>query len=340
MNEQQPPVRVSIVATPDAQVTPLSGLYEVLTAFQLLAGLEPELPSRPFEVEIVAASRTPIRGASGLPIAGQRTVDEVERTDIAIVPLMMFAGPDWETGRNPEVVDWLLRMHDGGALMCSTCTGVLLLAETGLLDNREATIHWAFAPTFQRNFPSVGLRLEEVLITAGDPERFVMTGGVTSWHDLALHLIMRHVSAAAAQSMARLMLLHWHHEGQAPYIGFMPGRDHGDTLVLDLQKWIEAHPSVANPIGTMTHRCGLSSRTLERRFRKATGYSPIMYVQNLRVETAKRLLERTEKSVDSISYEVGYENPAFFRRLFKRRTRLTPGQYRRRFLTPPVPTAR
>lgn len=339
MNETHPPKRVSIVATPDAQVTPLSGLYEVLTAFELLSGLDPELPAKPFEVEIVAADLAPTRGASGLPIAADRTVAEVPRTDIAIVPLMMFAGPDWVTGRNPEVVAWLRRMHTQGALLCSTCTGVLVLAETGLLDGQEATIHWAFAPTFQRNFPAVGLRLEEVLITAGNPERFVMTGGVTSWHDLALHLIRRFVGVAAAQAMARLMLLHWHPEGQAPYIGFIPPQHHDDTVVVELQRWIEANLAVVHPIDEMTRRCGLSSRSLERRFMKATGYSPIAYVQNLRIEAAKRMLERTGNSVNDISYKVGYENPAFFRRLFKRRTRLTPSQYRCRFLSPSVPTA-
>lgn len=340
MDSSNRPLRVSIVATPDAQVTPLSGLYEVLGAFELLAGLAPELPRRPFQVEIVAASHAPTHGASGLPIAAHCTVAEVEHTDIAIVPLMMFSGPEWETGRQPEIVEWLRRMHHRGALLCSTCTGVLLLAETGLLQGREATIHWAFAPTFRRNFPDVGLRLEEVLITADNPERFVMTGGVTSWHDLALHLITRYVGVAAAQAMARLMLLHWHPEGQAPYIGFMPGREHGDSAVAELQRWIEANLSAANPIEEMTRRSSLSMRSLERRFMKATGHSPIAYVQNLRIEAAKRQLERTDKPVETISYEIGYENPAFFRRLFKRRTRLTPGQYRQRFTTPPVPQAR
>jgi len=340
MPEGEQPLRVSILAAPEAQVTPLSGLFEVLTAFELMAGLEPDLPKKPFEVEIVAPRDTPSRGASGLPIAADRPVTEVDRTDIAIVPLMMVAGGDWKTGRYPEVVDWLQRMHRAGATLCSTCTGVLLLAETGLLDGHEATIHWAYAPTFRRNFPNVGLRVEEVLMTAGNPERFVMTGGVFSWHDLALHLIPRHIGPSAAQSMARLMLLHWHSEGQAPYVGFVPATDHGDAMVRDLQRWLETHFSVANPIEEMASRCGLSTRSLERRFMKAAGYSPLVYVQSMRIEAAKRRLERTGKPVDEISYEVGYENPAFFRRVFKRNVRMTPGAYRRKFLIPRVPISR
>jgi transcriptional regulator GlxA family with amidase domain len=338
--QQGRPLRVSIVATPEAQVTPLSGLFEVLTAFGLLAMLEPDVPARPFEVEIVAPHDPPSRGASGLPIAANRPVSAVDHTDIAIVPLMMFAEADWRTGRYPDVVDWLQRMYRAGATLCSTCTGVLLLAETGLLAGRDATIHWAFAPTFRRNFPDVGLRLEEVLITAGSPERFVMTGGVFSWHDLALHLITRHVGPSAAQSMARLMLLDWHSQGQAPYAGFLPTLDHGDAMVLDLQRWLETHFAVANPIEEMSLRCGLSTRSLERRFVKATGLSPLVYVQNMRIEAAKRRLERTDKPVDEISAEVGYENPAFFRQVFKRNARMTPGAYRRKFLIPSVSVSR
>jgi transcriptional regulator GlxA family with amidase domain len=214
------------------------------------------------------------------------------------------------------------------------------LAETGLLDGHEATIHWAFAPTFLRNYPNVGLRVEEVLITAGNAERFVMTGGVFSWYDLALYLITRYVGPSAAQSMARLMLLGWHSEGQAPYVGFLPATDHGDAMVRDLQRWLETHLAVANPIEKMARRSRLSVRSLERRFIKAAGHSPLTYVQTMRIEAAKRRLERSDMPVDEISYEVGYENPAFFRRVFKRNVRMTPGAYRRKFIIPLVPVSR
>lgn len=336
MTARRAPLHVTLVATPDAQVSPLSGLYETFNAFGLLASFEPDLPTRPFFVEIAAPSRDADRGASGLPLGAHRTYGEIERTDIAIVPLMMVDGPDWVRGRYPGVVDWLREMHHDGAMLCSACTGVLLLAETGLLDGREATIHWAFAPTFQRNFPEVHLRTEEVLITAGDRHELVMSGGVMSWHDLALHLIARHVGPAAAQAMARLLMLQWHGDGQAPYISFAPRLDHGDALILQLQEWLQMHYMLANPVDVMVSRSGLARRTLERRFRKATGHSPIAYVQSLRVAEARRRLERTNKPVEQVGYEVGYENTAFFRRVFRRATRLTPAAYRRKFLIPSI----
>lgn len=331
MSERAAPLHISLVATPDAQVSPLSGLFETFGAFGLLANLEPDLPPQPFAVEIVAPADEPILGASGLPLGAHRSYHEIERTDIVIVPLMMVDGMDWVSGRYPGLVDWLCRMHQQGASLCSACTGVLLLAETGLLDRREATLHWAFAPTFRRNFPRVRLRIEEVLITAGDQQEFVMTGGVMSWHDLALYLIARHVGPTAAQAMARLLMLQWHSAGQAPYIAFSPPMDHGDALVLTLQRWLQEHQETENPIDTMVQVAAVPRRSLERRFARATGYTPIAYVQHLRVEQAKRHLERTRMPIDEISHEVGYENAAFFRRIFKRITRLAPGAYRRRF---------
>lgn len=247
---------------------------------------------------------------------------------------MMVDGPDWARGRYPQVVDWLCRQHDQGALWASACTGVLLLAETGLLKGREATIHWAFAPTFHRNFPDVRLRTEEAPIAVHDEdgdEDIVMTGGVMSWHDLALYLIARYVGPVAAQAMARMLMLEWHGAGQAPYIEFIPELGHGDGLIAERQRWLERHYMIANPVEEMTTGSGLSRRTLERRFRKATGRSPISYVQQLRIREARRLLERTRMPIDEIGFVVGYENTGFFRRLFQRTTRLRPGSYRRKF---------
>ena len=332
-------LHVSLIATPDAQISPLSGLFETLNAFGLLAQFEPDIPERPFEVEIVAENQEHVRGASGLSLGAHRSHAEVRRTDIVIVPLMMVDGPDWVSGRHPGLVAWLRQMHGQGAMLCSACTGVLLLAETGLLDGGEATIHWAFAPTFRRNFPAVKLCTEEVLLTAGRRTEFVMTGGVTSWHDLVLYLIARHVSPAAAQAMARLMMLQWHGEGQAPYVTFSPQRGHGDAAVLLLQDWLATHYMIANPVEEMVARSHLTRRNFERRFAKATGLSPIAYVQAVRIQEAKRKIESTDRPVDEISYEVGYDNVAFFRRLFKRSTRLTPGAYRRKFRMFPIALA-
>lgn len=328
-------LHLSVVALPDSFLWPVSGLYETLGAFELLSGFYDAVPAEPpFQVEIVAPNRTLINTSTGLLFAAHRTLDEVDHTDIVVVPAMNVEGGEWITGRYPAVVDWLSERHDQGAMLCSACTGALLMAETGLLDGREATIHWAFAPTFRRNFPEVHLRLDKVLVVAGEREQFVMSGASASWQDLVLYLIARHVGPTAAQAMAKFMLLQWHTDGQTPYIAFQAPTDHGDAVVLRLQEWLQAHYPVSCPVEAMLRLSGLPERTFKRRFTKATGYPPLDYVQHLRVEEAKRRLERTDAPVDEIGWAVGYEDPAFFRRLFKRLTGITPSAYRRKFRLP------
>jgi transcriptional regulator GlxA family with amidase domain len=331
-------IRVSLLAIPDAMFSTVSGLYDVFNVFSLLGTFDDAVPiAAPFRAEIVAPDRTPTMTASGLPLTAHRSINEVEGTDIIILPSMLAEGSEWIPGRYPEVVEWLSAMHAGGASLCSACSGVLLLAETGLLDGWEATIHWAYAPTFRRNFPKVKLCLEEVLIATGKRKEIVMSGASASWHDLVLYLVARHVGPTAAQAIRKFMLLQWHVDGQAPYIAFAPPVDHGDAAVLKLQQWLKGNLTVASPVEEMVKLSALPERTFKRRFRKATGYSPIAYVQNLRVEEAKRRLERTDHPIDEISWAVGYEDPAFFRRLFRRVTRLSPGDYRRKFRMPKLP---
>lgn len=161
-----------------------------------------------------------------------------------------------------------------------------------------------------------------------------MSGGSSSWHDLVLYLVASNVGPRAAQAIARFMLLQWHADGQAPYVVFEGQTDHGDAVVLDAQKWLSKNFSVAAPVEQMVRRSGLAERSFKRWFTKATGYSPIAYVQHVRVEEAKRRLERTEASITETSWAVGYEDPTFFRRFFKRITQITPGEYRRKFRLP------
>lgn len=333
-------LHVSLIAIPEVTISSLTGLYDVFTMFAILGTFDDAVPrASPFEVDIVSPDSKSLRTSSGLPISTQRTIREVSHTNIIIVPSMLLECADWKRGRYPELVVWLKKQHGRGAMLCSACSGVLLLAETGLLDGLDATMHWAYSRTFQQNFPKVRLRLEEVLIATGARQEIVMSGASASWHDLVLYLIARQVGPTAAQAIARFMLLQWHRDGQAPYIPFAPPTDHGDDVVRQLQDWLSEHYAVASPVEELVRRSGLPERTIKRRFTRATGLSPISYVQHLRVEEAKRRLERTRTPVDEISYAVGYEDAASFRRLFRRITRVTPGDYRGKFRLPAFASA-
>ncbi|WP_105403963.1 MULTISPECIES: GlxA family transcriptional regulator [Neorhizobium] len=327
------PLHVSLVAIPDAVVSTLSGVFDVMNAFSVLPPPDVAI-TRPFEVQIVGIETGPLTLASLVPITVQRSIATLEATDIVIVPSILLRPDGWRKGRYPELVDWVNRMHAGGALICSACSGIFLLAETGLFDGADATVHFGYAGAFAAAFPQVPIHPERVLVVSGRREELISSGASMTWHDLVLYLIARHMGAAAARSIARFFALQWHQDGLAPYIVFEGRKDHGDTAIQAAQDWVATHFSVANPLEEMILRAGLTGRTFKRRFTAAAGVSPIAYVQRLRIEEAKRRLEGTEASVDEISWQVGYEEPAFFRRLFKRVTGLAPGAYRRRFQIP------
>lgn len=328
------------MATAEAMVSPVSGLFETFNATASMAPPEERGPctGAPFEVEIVTERGGPVEGASGLTLASTRPVREIERTDVVIVPSMAFGEEvAWVRGRYPATVAWMRAMFERGATLCSACTGAMLTAETGVLDGHDATIHWVVEGYFREQHPEILLRVDEALVVTGEGGRLVTSGAATAWHDLALYLIARYLGPATAQAVARFYLLQWHRDGQVAYQVFTPATDHGDAAVLAAQRWIADNYAVAAPVAEMARRSGLSERTFKRRFRAATGETTISYVQRIRIERAKRALETGGVPVEEISWAVGYEDGASFRRLFKRTTGLTPGEYRRRFQLPDLP---
>ncbi|EHK79490.1 AraC family transcriptional regulator [Sinorhizobium meliloti CCNWSX0020] len=327
------PLRVCLVALPDAVISTLAGIYDVMNGVSMMGIARPGA-EHPFQVEIVGEEAGALRLASGVPIDVQRSIDDVAACDILIVPSVLLKPGGWQTGRYPRLVDWVKRMHDGGARLCSACSGVFLLAETGLFDGRDATVHFGYANEFATRYPAVPIHPERVLVVSGVRQDLISSGASNTWHDMVLYLIAHHVGATVAQEVARMFALQWHQDGLAPYIIFEGRSDHGDAEIQSAQAWLANHFSVANPVDEMIRRSKLAERTFKRRFTAATGLAPIAYVQRLRIEDAKRRLERTSSPVDEISWRVGYEDAAFFRRLFKRITGMTPGAYRRRFQIP------
>jgi transcriptional regulator GlxA family with amidase domain len=206
-----------------------------------------------------------------------------------------------------------------------------MLAESGLLDNREATSHWGYQDLFSKHYPKVRFRPAANIVFADPAGRIVTAGGTTSWHDLALHIISRYGSPGEAMRIAKVYLLKWHGEGQLPYATLVRRSPHADSVVRACEEWLAEHYRDADAIRQLVEWANIPERTLKRRFKAATGSTLIEQLQNLRIEEAKRLLESGHMPVDEISVEVSYEDPSFFRRLFKRRTGLTPSQYRRMF---------
>ncbi|MFP5245388.1 MAG: GlxA family transcriptional regulator, partial [Thermoanaerobaculia bacterium] len=305
---------VSLVALPEVAVSTLYGIYDVMNAFGFV-GRE-----APFTIDIVGETAGPVSLVSGISVDVQRAIGDVDATDIVIVPSVVVHHGGWVKGRYPRLVAWLHAMYERGAVLCSACSGVFLIAETGLFDGKDATVHFRYAPWFALGYPAVTIHPERVLVISGTREELVTSGASTTWHDLVLYLIARYAGATTAQEVARMFALQWHQDGLTPYMVFEGKKNHGDADIESAQQWLSGHLSIANPVEEMIRRSNLAERTFKRRFVSATGLTPIAYVQRLRIEDAKRRLERTDASVDEVSWNVGYEDAAFFRRLFKRTT--------------------
>ncbi len=332
-NSGKGPVEVLIVAVPETAGSALYGMLDVLLAagniWQTLARTEPEQTL--FRVRIVAPTGNAFTCGNGVPVNPDCSVADNPAAGILILP-ELWLGPDEDIhGRYPELMQWIRKKYREGSTLYSACSGAVMLAETGLLDGRDATSHWGYQDLFSKHYPKVNFRPEPNLVFADEEGRIVSAGGTTSWHDLAIHIISRHGSPGEAVRIAKVYLLKWHGEGQLPYAALVRRTPHADSVVRTCEQWLGEHFQANDAIKQVVDLSGIPQRTLKRRFKTATGTTLIDYLQNLRVEEAKRLLETGQIAVDEISVEVGYEDPSFFRRLFKRRTGLTPSQYRRMF---------
>lgn len=332
-NTQDYPIEVLIVAIPETAGSALYGMLDVLSAtgsiWQTL--LRSDDTRQYFRVRIVSPDGRLFSCGNGIPVNPDCAVGDDPSASIVILP-ELWLGPDQALhGCYPKLIDWLQRRHRRGAHLYSACSGAILLAETGLLDGCPATSHWGYQDLFNRRFPKVRFDPAPNLVYADPGGRIVTAGGTTSWHDLALHIIARHVSPGEALRIAKVYLLKWHDEGELPYTALLRPLPHGDAVVRKTEEWLKEHFRRIDAIGRAVAHAGIPERTLKRRFKAATGVTLIDYLQNLRIEQSKQLLESSAMPVEEISEQAGYSDTSFFRRLFKRRVGLTPVAYRRMF---------
>jgi transcriptional regulator GlxA family with amidase domain len=324
---------VALLAAPETSSSVLYGLYDVLLSVggvysDMTAGQADECL---LDVKIVARDDKPFRCFGNVLVEPHSSLDGIEKIDLAIVCDMYTAIDTPPRGRYQREIAWLKRMHAAGSILASVCSGSLLLAEAGLLDGIECAGHWGYRDLFREHYPRVKFREDSILRIASEDARIVTAGGVTSWQDLALHMIARLCGAQHAIRTAKIYLLSGHLDGQLPFAVMTKRLQKSDAVIHECQAWIAQNYACANPVATMAERSGLKPRTFARRFRTATGYLPMDYVHALRIEEAKQFIETESTGIDQVGFSVGYEDPTFFRRLFKRRAGLTPAAYRRKF---------
>jgi len=311
MTSQDPHPSIAILAYPGAQMSAVLGLQDLFT----IANRDSERRGG-IRLTVVQVSEDTIKD----PTLG--------RFDAVVLP------PSLENARgegHTAIKDWLRAQHGAGALMCSVCAGAFWLGHSGLLTGRPATTHWALEEEFRAAFPDTQLNAEHLLIDDND---IVTAGGLMAWLDLGFFIVNRWLGAQVVSATARHLLIDPGGREQRNYRSFRPPLTHGDTAILALQHWLEGHADSEITVKAMAERTNLSDRTFLRRFKAATGYTPNAYVQNLRIEKARGLLERTRIPVSEIGWNVGYQDPSAFSRVFRSATGLTAGEYRNRFGIP------
>jgi transcriptional regulator GlxA family with amidase domain len=333
MADGQHTVTALIVAVPETAGSAIYGMIDVLAAAGNLwetltgSGVECKLISP----RIVAPSMLPFKCGNGIPVMADCCCDDDPMGEIVILPEIWLRPEETMKGRYPAITDWVVRSYQRGAAIYSACSGAIMLAETGLLSGKQATSHWGYENLFREQYPDIRFDPAPNLLLADRDGRIVTAGGTTSWHDLALHIISRHCGPAEALRISKVYLLKWHDEGQLPYRPLDIRINHADAVVKSCEKFMADNFRSRDVLSRAVELAAIPERSLKRRFKQATGSTLIEYVQRLRIEEAKHLLETGNLPADEISASVGYEEPAFFRKLFKRMTGLTTGEYRRLF---------
>jgi len=323
---------VGVLALPESTASTLYGMHEILASAGrdwdlLITGRPGEPKIRPV---IVSADGVPLRTPGGLRIEPEFSLANCPAPDVIVIPDLMVAPEEELSGRYREEITWIKARHAEGVLLATACTGALVLAEAGLLDGQDATVHWGYCEVMAKRHPAVRVHPNRALVISGEGQ-LVLAGGGTSWHDLALFLIARFFGTEEAMRVARLNLIDWHHVGQQPFASLTCKRQADDAVIARCQKWIAQNYEHDAPVSTMVRLSGLAERSFKRRFIRSTGMSPLEYVHTMRLEESKHLLETTDLPVEAVANDVGYEDGSFFGRLFRRKVGLTPAQYRKRF---------
>jgi len=280
--------------------------------------------------QVESLNGKPVQTASGQDVRVDGIINPRAVADAVVVPGPFVANIARFLDR-PETLKPLFaalrRQHERGALLASYCTGSFILAEAGLLDKGLATTHWAQAKTFASRYPAVDLRVSEILT---EQNRILCSGAVTTSLNLAIRLVEKFAGAEIAAATAKMMLIDTNRGSQASYAS-LPETRHSDELVARAQRYMEKSLQHGFNLGKLARHLAVSERTLNRRFKSALGEAPLHYLQSLRVDVAKRLLEGGGLKVDVVGERVGYHDLSTFRRLFKRKTGLSPREFQRRF---------
>lgn len=324
--------RAAILAYDDCYASSLGGYADILQIANSHLRRQQGDATSLYEWRFVSPAGRSVRTSNGLEVNAQ-PIRPRETYDLVFVPSAHYASAkafDKLLASQSTACDWLISQWKSGACLAASCTGTFVLASTGLLDDRPATTTWWLADKFRSKFPRVNLQLEPVITEA---DRLICAGAQSSYLLQTIHIIERLSGPTIASQCAKTMLIDVSQTKQTPFLPLLADKAHADSLVHRAQHWLQKNMAKDVRMSEMANEFGVSERTIIRRFQAALDQAPLRYLQSLRIEAARGLLEAGDLNVDAIAAKVGYNDVSSFCRLFKEKVGLSPGAYRGRFRT-------
>lgn len=309
---------------PSTAIGPIEVFHSAGSLWHWLRG---EPPKPRFRVRTASIDGREVATLCSLGLVPECSIHDIKHTDIIILPASGWDVQD-RIARDSSLLPWLRKWHGRGAYIAGICTGVIFLAECGLLDGRQATTHWGVADILRQRYPKVRWRTEQFVT---EDDRVFCSGGIYASIDLSLHLVEKFCGHEIALQCAKSLLVSMPRSRQSGYSVLPLARSHSDDRIRQAEEYLQQHFDHGVSIDALADHIGMSPRNFIRRFKAATGRLPGAYLQALRVSAAKDLLERGGVPIQTVCARIGYEDVAFFRGLFKRHTGMTPAEYRSRF---------
>lgn len=280
-----------------------------------------------FKIELAGLSKE-VEFYDGLfSVKPQCNISAIRKTDLVIIPSLNHNYEKALKG-NKLMIEWIEEQYKHGAAIASICTGAFMLAATGLLDGKRCSTHWAVAENFRIMFPKVNLQTD-LLIT--DENGIYTNGGAYSFLNLMIYLVEKYYDRETAIYCSKVFQIEMDRNSQSSFAIFTGQKLHGDEMVKKAQMYIESKPDEKISVEYLSSRFAVGRRTFDRRFIKATGNTPGEYVQRVKIESAKKALEISRKTINEVMYETGYSDVKAFREVFRKITGMSPLEYRSRY---------
>jgi transcriptional regulator GlxA family with amidase domain len=317
-------ITIGIVVYEACTSSMVTGLWDILT----LANHLHAQPSPLFKLELIGKTKAPIHSFSGLSFTPNKSIQTKTSYDIVYVPGFL-GDADKILVNEQKIIGWLGKIaRQPHTILTAACNGNFLLAHSGALDHKKATTHWSLVKKLEEDYSNIKVEPEKIIVDNGN---VISAAGVTAYFNLGLHLIQRYANADLSLHCAKVFLVDSGRKIQTPYQVYQFSKRHGDESISQVQHWLEENFNKKTSLDNLARLSSLGKKTFTRRFKKATGETPQVYIQKLRIETAKRLLESQNLTFNEVTWEVGYNDVSSFHKAFKVETGLTPIEYRNKF---------